>query len=102
LFSLVQTEVQNLEDAIMEIEEQFDDDACRVRIGDVFVSVSNEEAKERTEKELERSKQKLGKLQSEHEDIQSEMSSLKARLSAKFGDAINLETDEEKEARKKQ
>ena len=81
-FSSRQTDVQNLEDAIAEIEEQFEDGACRVRIGDVFVAMSNDDAKERTELELTRSKTKLSTLQTEHEEIMGEMSDLKARISA--------------------
>jgi prefoldin subunit 4 len=72
----------------------------RVRVGDVFVHMTTEEARERTEEELQRAQAALDKMRQEFEAIQAEMGQLKVTLTAKFGDAINLETDEEKEARR--
>eukprot|EP00455_Lapot_gusevi_P049553 TRINITY_DN7042_c0_g2_i2.p1 TRINITY_DN7042_c0_g2~~TRINITY_DN7042_c0_g2_i2.p1 ORF type:complete len:212 (+),score=71.34 TRINITY_DN7042_c0_g2_i2:59-637(+) len=92
-------EITNLEDAITEIELLMDEDACRIRIGEVYMASSNENAQEYTERVLATTKEELTALENEFDSISTEMSNLKDLLYAKFGTSINLDTDEEKEAK---
>ena len=69
-FTPRQSEVQNLEDAISEIEVLLEDDACRVRVGDVFITMSNDAAQARAESDLASAKQRLAGQRTEHSAIQ--------------------------------
>ena len=65
----------------------------RVRIGEVYVNMSNEEAQAHAEKELAIGKSELMTLKNELAAISTDMDDLKLRLKTKFGNAINLEND---------
>ncbi|XP_058803744.1 probable prefoldin subunit 4 [Phymastichus coffea] len=88
-------DLQNLNDAVSELE-LFDDDAkIPYHIGEIFVSQDLtktlsclEEAKKKTEKDIVVLEEKCT-------ELRSVMSDLKAQLYAKFGNNINLEADEE-------
>ena len=73
---------------------------ARVRIGEVFVAMTNDEAGDHAQKALVVSQAKLVAGRDELASILEEMGTLKDVLTAKFADSINLETDEEKAARK--
>lgn len=64
----------------------------RYQIGEVFVSIRQEEAMERLEKESERLKDSISEYESKIEDIEYEMKTLKGLLYGKFGKTINLES----------
>ena len=65
------------------------------QIGEVFVAMSQTDVRE----SLEKSKTKLGSdveaIEEKMEAVKAQMSDLKTHLYAKFGNAINLEADEE-------
>lgn len=83
----------NLKDVAGDIEVLLDDDACKIQVGSLFVTVSNEEAEEFAQEELKERESQLATLQTEKEEIETKMKALKAVLYAKFGDQINLETN---------
>jgi len=86
-------DVANLGDVTQDIEVLLDDDACKVRVGEVFVTVSNEEAEEFAQEELKEREEQVTVLNTEKEGLEKQMRALKALLYAKFGNQINLETD---------
>jgi prefoldin subunit 4 len=87
-------EIANLEDAATEAElVEADEGELYVQIGEVFVAAEGEMASSYANKRLDAVKTELKKISEEYEKSQEEMKSLKAVLYAKFGDAINLETD---------
>jgi FK506-binding protein 1 len=86
-------DVANLGDVAGDIEVLLDDDACKIKVGEVFVTVSNEEAEEFAQEELKEREEQKAVLITEKEDLEKQMRALKALLYAKFGNQINLETD---------
>lgn len=82
-----------LVDAAGEIEMLLDDDCCKIRVGDLFVQVTNEEAEEYAAQQKEEREAELAALTEEKAGLVVEMKKLKAILYAKFGGTINLETD---------
>jgi prefoldin subunit 4 len=90
-------DVTNVEDAANEIEMLLDDDACLLKVGELFVHVSNEEADEKIKAVKEVRQKELAALREELEVISKQMEELKKLLYSKFGNSINLELDEEDE-----
>ena len=89
-------EIQTLEDAstdLMMIED--DEEKVPYQIGEVFVSMRQDEIQENLEKNKERLQAEVAKFEEIGEEIKAQMSDLKTHLYAKFGNAINLEADEE-------
>lgn len=86
------TKIAGLKDANDEIECLLDDDACRIKVGEMYVDVTNDEATEFAEARMEREKGDLKAIQAEQATLNVEMDKLKAVLYAKFGQTINLET----------
>lgn len=91
-------ELANLTDVAGDIEVLLDDDACKIKVGEVYVTVSNEEAEEYAQEEVKEREEHMATLESEKDDLQTRMGKLKTLLKAKFGDQINLETDPSKVA----
>lgn len=81
----------NLDDAATDIDSLLDDDACKVRIGEVFMDVSNEEAEEFVKEKAAASAKKTAELQEQRTALIKQMDLLKAMLYQKFGKQINLE-----------
>ena len=81
----------NLDDAATDIDSLLDDDACKVRIGEVFMDVSNEEAEEFVKEKAAASAKKTAELQEQRTMLIKQMDLLKAMLYQKFGKQINLE-----------
>jgi prefoldin subunit 4 len=81
----------NLEDAATDIDSLLDDDACKVRIGEVFMDVENDEAEAFVAKAKADNKSKVDTLAQQRVDLIKKMDTLKAILSAKFKNQINLE-----------
>lgn len=91
----VRNDTANLEDAATDIDSLLDDDACKVRIGEVFMDVSNEEAEEFVKARKEATAKKGADLTAQKESILKQMDVLKALLYQKFGKQINLENAEQ-------
>lgn len=86
-------DIANLGDVAGDIEVLLDDDACKIKVGEVFVTVSNEEAEEFAQDELKEREVQVATAKAEKDNIEKQMRTLKALLYAKFGNQINLETD---------
>merc|ERR1711893_481455 len=90
------TEIQTLEDAgtdMMMLED--DDEKIPYQIGEVFVEMTQDEVQETLDKTKENLEAEVTKLEGQAEELKAQMSNLKTHLYAKFGNAINLEADEE-------
>ena len=88
--------IQTLEDAgtdMMMLED--DDEKIPYQIGEVFVEMTQDEVQETLDKSKESLEEEVTKLEGKAEEIKGQMSNLKTHLYAKFGNAINLEADEE-------
>ena len=85
-------ELENLTDANDIIDEAFGEDgALKLFLGEAFVSVDEDAAKNYVEKVNEEKQEELAKLKNEYEDVEEHMRDLKSYLYAKFGNSINLE-----------
>jgi len=85
----------NIVDAVDTIETLIDDDSVMIKIGEVFVPVTNEEAEEWVKKEKKQQTSKKEKLTADKQHIEGKMKELKTVLYGKFGKAINLENAEQ-------
>lgn len=85
------TEKEYLEDLATELELADEDEPVKYRIGDAFVHLSVEEAQASLEKDQEKWDTRVSEYETELDSINDKLSSLKSRLYAKFGNAINLE-----------
>jgi len=87
------TAMAGLDDATGEIECLLDDDACKIRVGELYVQVSNEEAEEYAAEQKAAREKEIEAIAEEKAKLRVEMNKLKALLYAKFGNTINLETE---------
>lgn len=85
---------QNLEDASSDLLLTDSTDTVPYQIGEVFVHFSNEEAQERVEKAKLDVEEDLVRLRATSQEIKATLTNLKAKLYNRFGDNINLETEE--------
>jgi len=90
--------LENIEDASGEIETLLDDNACIIKVGEVYVNASNEEAEQHVAHAKEETQAALRTLTAQHDKIVAQMSDLKKVLYGKFGKSINLEAPEEDES----
>ena len=88
-------EIQTLEDASTDLMMLDDDEKVPYQIGEVFVEMTQDEVQETMEANKEKISEEVSKLEQKAEEIKGQMSDLKTHLYAKFGNAINLEADEE-------
>jgi len=86
----------NCKDATSDIAVLMDDDACKIKVGEVFIQTTNEDAEEYVKQKERELQLDVDTLMKETSDIEEQMKSLKTRLYAKFGNQINLEHDTEK------
>ena len=82
-------------DAADGIDMLLDDDSVMVKVGEVYVRVSNEEGDEWVKREQRAVEERKAALDAEKAAIEQQMKELKAALYAKFGKAINLENAEQ-------
>jgi len=92
---VIENEVANTEDASGELETVLDDNAAKIKLGEVFVDVCNEEAEEFVKSEKKKKKKEVKTKTDEKAVLAKEMESLKTLLYAKFGSQINLESSEQ-------
>ena len=86
--------MDNLGDANEAIEENMEDeDGLKLFLGEAFITVDEDAAKNYVEKVSEEIQADLDKKQEELEDIEQHCKDLKSYLYAKFGNSINLEED---------
>ena len=64
------------------------------RLGEIFISVDQDEAQSMMETAKTAAEARLAELQRKAEEIMGTMKQLKVELYAKFGDSINLESEE--------
>lgn len=96
IFSLLQKELQNLEDAGDELM-MLDDDTTPIpyRIGEIFIHLSSEETQEYLENAKSKIQDEIKSLESNTAEVKQLLADLKVKLYAKFGNNINLEAEEE-------
>jgi len=90
-----QKDLENLKDATTDLEMILDDDCCKIKVGEVFMECSNEEAEEYVEAKKKEMEGEVKELLEERASLAADMEKLKALLYAKFGKQINLEVDPE-------
>ncbi|KAF0539105.1 putative GIM3-Gim complex component [Gigaspora margarita] len=90
-------EDEYLDDLLQELEQQEllgdEGELVRYKIGDAFISITLEDAVQRTKREKEFLSEELKKLRNGMDSLTTEMEKLKVLLYGKFGKAINLEKD---------
>lgn len=89
----LQHDKESADDALMELELADEDDKVPYRVGDTFMSVDVEEAREMLQNRVETVDAELSEAASKVKAIRGEMDVLRKQLYAKFGQAINLESD---------
>jgi prefoldin subunit 4 len=85
------TEIDGVSDCAGEIENLFDEESCKIRIGEIFFEVSNDEALEFVKTQTDKLNAEYKKLAAQRDAFQKEKDSIKASLKAKFGDNISLD-----------
>lgn len=81
-----------IKDTIDDIETLLDDDGCvKIKIGEIFFEVNNEEGVQLVQKILDKKTAEKEVLIKEQEQLQVELNALKKELYAKFGDSIHLD-----------
>mmetsp|Transcript_9506 Transcript_9506/g.11357 ORF Transcript_9506/g.11357 Transcript_9506/m.11357 type:complete len:211 (-) Transcript_9506:170-802(-) len=84
--------VQENEDAAQDIEGLLDDDACKIKVGEVYVQVSNDDAEDFVRDKQKEAKENLESLLGEKSKLVTEMETLKVILKGKYGNKINLDS----------
>ncbi|EJU04159.1 Prefoldin subunit 4 [Dacryopinax primogenitus] len=87
------TEKEYLDDVAMELELVDEDEPVLYKIGETFVHIKLQHAQQLLEKEHKTIDAEVAKLQSQVDESENGMKELKVVLYAKFGNAINLETN---------
>lgn len=92
VYEKAKKEAEFLEDSVTELESVLDEDEpIPYRVGDAFVHLSFDKAKELVERDYSTAKKRMLDLKSELDRLDTEMNGLKKSLYAKFGNSINLE-----------
>ncbi|XP_022082282.1 prefoldin subunit 4-like [Acanthaster planci] len=89
-----QKDVQNMQDALDELELGDEDSTVPYLIGEVFVSKTVSDAQALMERAKSEKEEEIADLERNCESIKETLADLKAQLYAKFGNNINLEMDE--------
>eukprot|EP00166_Cyanidium_caldarium_P001096 ctg_15.g30 len=88
-------ELEKLQDAMLELELLDEDSYVHRRVGESYVLVKQEEAVSFLQSKENSLNEQLKELEDNLESIKKEMEELKKVLYGKFGNAINLEEEEE-------
>lgn len=92
IYERAKKEMDYLDDALNELDNVLDEDEMiPYRVGDAFVHLSFEKAKELVNRDHTLAAEKVGGIKSELDRLNSEMEGLKKDLYSKFGKSINLE-----------
>ncbi|KAI0986573.1 hypothetical protein GJ496_006187 [Pomphorhynchus laevis] len=93
------SEIQDMDDSLSVVDEielmGTDDDMVGCSIGDLFVYVSFDQAKAMINVRKQQCKVDLNILNGKLDDLKTVLSSLKTDLYSRFGNAINLDDDDE-------
>mmetsp|Transcript_8695 Transcript_8695/g.16033 ORF Transcript_8695/g.16033 Transcript_8695/m.16033 type:complete len:202 (+) Transcript_8695:149-754(+) len=89
--------VQSIIDASQDIEALIDDDACKIKVGEIYVQVDNDEAEEFVVEKQKETQEYLDKLLAEKRELVTKMETLKVILKGKFGKNINLDATTEED-----
>ncbi|KZO98806.1 Prefoldin subunit 4 [Calocera viscosa TUFC12733] len=87
------TEKEYLDDVAMELELADEDEPVMYKIGETIVHIKLSQAQKLLEKEHKSIDEEISGLQNRVEECENGMKELKVLLYAKFGNAINLETN---------
>lgn len=85
--------LEEIDDALTELELVDDDTNLRLKFGECFIRVDVDSAKDYIEKVQETTKKEATELKSAVEETQKKMNKLKSSLYGKFGNSIQLEED---------
>lgn len=88
---ILQGELGHMEDGLVEIENLLDDDAVKIKVGEIFFEGTNDEGTELLNKCIQRKKDAMNELKTESEGLEGQLGDLKKVLYEKFGDSIRLE-----------
>ena len=107
-FSRLNMKYHDLEDQVKKLKEEIDnfgdandiidetlgeEDALKLFLGEAFVAVDEDAARNYVEKVNDEKTEELDKKQEEMEEVEGQMRDLKSYLYAKFGNSINLDED---------
>jgi prefoldin subunit 4 len=92
----IDAELEELEESLRTYEDASSemvlaDEAPRLRLGDCFIEVDEEEAESFLEARVDEAKARIAALEAEKVTTKATLAELKVELLAKFGDAISLE-----------
>jgi len=85
--------LNQMEDALIELDLLNDENDLRLRFGECFIKVSPDECREYIEKTTKEVKVEISELDQTIEEVQKKMGKLKSTLYSKFGNSIQLEED---------
>ena len=88
---IVDTQIDKLDDVITEIEMEDDDAKMQVKLGDGFVFLTIDQAREMFEKDKKRLEADLIVRRATGKDLSKKCAEFKTCLKAKFGNKINLD-----------
>jgi len=89
-------QLDNINEAKEELELQLEEGQVPVKIGEVFVHFEQDDTTPYLDQLQEKLEKQARELEAEASTVKETMSGLKGRLYAKFGNSINLESDESK------
>ena len=85
----------NIVDAADSIDTLLDDDSVMIKVGEVYVRVSNEEGEAFVKQQKGKEEADKARVEKEKAEVEQRMVQLKQQLYGKFGKAINLENAEQ-------
>ena len=87
----LEKEIEQIQDAIGEVENLLDDDGCvRVKIGEIYFDVNNDNGVELLNKIIEQKEAKIAEAKAQKDEIDTEIDTLREQLRTKFGDSVSL------------
>jgi prefoldin subunit 4 len=88
---MLTAEYDTMKDGLADIENLLDEDAVKVKIGEIYFEGSNDEGIALMEKCIQRKQDQIDELKNESQNLDSQLADLKKILYDKFGDSIRLE-----------
>lgn len=88
---ILEGELNTMKDGLADIENLLDEDAVKVKIGEIFFEGSNDDGIELLTKCMKRKTDAMKELTDESEALEVQLGDLKKVLYEKFGDSIRLD-----------